>query len=103
MARKQLLLAASTLIAGAAVFFAIASWRLSMPRGRAGFVQTNGLRFVIDRKPFRFVGANVAVMYRDDDRAHMPETLPQAAQTGIRVVRLRPSGGGGPRDVKPIS
>jgi mannan endo-1,4-beta-mannosidase len=103
MAKKQLLLAASTLIAGAAVFFAIASWRLSMPRGRAGFVQTNGLRFVIDRKPFRFVGANVAVMYRDDDRAHMPETLRQAAQIGIKVVRVWASGEGGPRDVKPIA
>ena len=103
MARKQLLLAASTLIAGAAVFFAIASWRLSMPRGRAGFVQTDSLRFVIDRKPFRFVGANVAVMYRDDDRAHMPETLRQAAQVGIKVVRVWASGEGGPRDVKPIA
>ena len=103
MARKQLLLAASTLIAGAAVFFAIASWRLSMPRGRPGFVQTSGLRFVIDRKPFRFVGANVAVMYRDDDRARMSETLRQAAQIGIKVVRVWASGEGGPSDVKPIA
>src|SRR5947207_13935934 len=103
MARKQLLLAASALIAGAAIFFAIASWRLSMPRGRAGFVQTNGLRFVIDREPFRFVGANVAVMYRDDDRAHMPETLRQAAQVGIKVVRVWASGEGGPHEVKPIA
>src|SRR5205814_1563509 len=76
---------------------------LSMPRGRAGFVQTNGLRFVIDGKPFRFVGANVAAMYRDDDRAHMPETLRQAAQIGIKVVRVWASGEGGPRDVKPIA
>src|SRR5256884_699476 len=103
MARKQLLLAASTVIAGAAVFFAIASWRLSMPRGRAGFVQTNGLRFVIDRKPFRFVGANVSVMYRDDDRARMPETLRQTARLGIKVVRVWASGEGGPNDVKPIA
>src|SRR2546429_7400451 len=103
MARKPLLLAASTLIAGAAVLFAIASWRRSMPRGRAGFVQTNGLRFVIDRKPFRFVGANVAVIYRDDDRAHMPETLRQAAQIGIKVVRVWAFGEGRPRGVKPIA
>jgi len=103
MARKQLLLAASTLIAGAAILFAIGSWRLSLPRGRAGFVQTDGLRFVIDRKPFRFVGANVAVMYRDDDRARMPETLRQAAQIGIKVVRVWASGEGGPNDVKPIA
>src|SRR2546426_10063612 len=103
MARKQLLLAASTLIAGAAVFFAVASWRLSMPRGRAGFVQRDGLRFEIDGKPFRFVGANVAVMYRDDDRARMPESLRRAAQVGIKVVRVWASGEGGPDDVKPIA
>src|SRR5438270_12008926 len=103
MARKQLLLAASTLRAGAASLLAIGSWRLSLPRGRAGFVQTDGLRFVIDRKPFRFVGANVAVMYRDDDRARMPETLRQAAQIGIKGVRVWASGEGGPNDGTPIA
>src|SRR5438876_1115222 len=92
-----------SLALGAVVLFAIGSWRLSMPRGRAGFVQTDGLRFVIDRKPFRFVGANVAVMYRDDDRARMPETLRQAAQIGIKVVRVWASGEGGPNDIKPIA
>ncbi len=66
-------------------------------------MQADGLRFVIDRKPFRFVGANVAVMYRDDDRARMPETLRQAAQMGIKVVRVWASGEGGPNDVKPIA
>ena len=103
MARKQLLLAASTLIAGAAILFAISSWRYSRHRGRAGFVHPDGLRFVIDRKPFRFLGANVAVMYRDDDRARMPETLRQAAELGIKVVRVWASGEGGPNDVQPIA
>lgn len=45
----------------------------------------------------------MAVMYRDDDRAKMRETLRQAAQTGIKVVRVWASGEGGPGDVKPIA
>src|ERR1051326_770663 len=103
MARKQFLLAASALIAGAAILFAILYWPGAAHRGRGGFVQADGLRFVIDRKPFRFVGANVAIMYRDDDRAHMPETLQRAAQSGIKVVRVWASGEGGPDDVKPVA
>ena len=58
---------------------------------------------MIGQKPFRFVGANVAVMYRDEDRARMPETLRQAAQAGIKVVRVWASGEGGANDVKPIA
>ena len=54
-------------------------------------------------KPFRFVGANIAVMYRDDDRARMPETLAQAAQAGIKVVRVWASGEGGPNDLGPLA
>jgi mannan endo-1,4-beta-mannosidase len=103
MSRKQLLVAAFALIAGAAVLFAISKWRGAGGRGRPAFVQTDGPRLVIDGKPFRFVGANVALMYRDDDRARMPETLRQAAQTGIKVVRVWASGEGGPNDVKPIA
>jgi len=103
MSRKQLLFAAFALIAGAAVLFAISNWRGSRRRGRPSFVQTNGPRLVIDGKPFRFVGANVAVMYRDDDRARMPETLQQAARIGIKVVRVWAFGEGGPDDVKPIA
>src|SRR2546422_9165855 len=103
MSRKQLLLAVFALIAGAAVLFAISKWRGSGRKGRPGFVQTNGPRLVIDGKPFRFVGANVAVMYRDDDRARMPETLQQAALIGIKVVRVWASSEGGLNDVKPIA
>ena len=33
----------------------------------------------------------------------MPETLLQAAQMGIKVVRVWASGEGGPNDVKPIA
>src|SRR5258708_39315646 len=102
MSRKQLLFAVSALIAGAAVLFAVSSWRSSWRRGRPSFVKTDRARFVVDGKPFRFVGANVAVMYRDEDRARMPETLQQAARLGIKVVRVWATGEGGPNDVKPI-
>jgi mannan endo-1,4-beta-mannosidase len=103
MSRKQLLFAAFVLLAGAAVLFALSSWRGSSRRHRPAFVQADGPRLVVDGKPFRFVGANVAVMYRDDDRARMPETLKQAARIGIKVVRVWASGEGGPNDVKPIA
>jgi mannan endo-1,4-beta-mannosidase len=102
MTRKQLLFAVSVLVAGAAVLFAISNLRNKRRPGRPGFVQADGARFVVDRKPFRFVGANVAVMYRDEDRARMPETLQQAARLGIKVVRVWATGEGGPNDVKPI-
>jgi len=102
MVRKRLVLAAFALIAGAAILFAIYSWRSAGARGRPGFVQTLGGKFVIDRRPFRFVGANVSVMYRDEDRARMPETLRQSARAGIKVVRVWAFGEGGPNDVKPI-
>lgn len=95
--------AASALITGAAILFAISTWRSKGRRGRPGFVQTDGPRFLIDGRPFRFVGANVAVMYRDEDRARMPETLHEAARRGIKVVRVWASGEGGPNDVKPIA
>ena len=102
MSRKQWLLAASSLIVGAAVLLVAVNWR-DQKSHRAGFVRADGNRFVIDGRPFRFVGANVAVMYRDDDRARMPETLRRAAQIGIKVVRVWASGEGGPDDVKPIA
>jgi mannan endo-1,4-beta-mannosidase len=103
MSRKQLLLVAFAIIALAAILFAAAFWRSPNRSGASGFVLAKGLRFIVDGKPFRFVGANVAVMYRDEDRARMPETLRQAAQVGIKVVRVWASGEGGPSDVKPIA
>src|SRR5438128_2666133 len=103
MNRKRLLLVALALIAGAAVLFMISSWRGKARRGRPGFVQSENGRFVIDGRPFRFVGANVSVIYRDDDRARMPETLREAARVGIKVVRVWASGEGGPNDVKPVA
>ena len=102
MGRKQLLLAASALLAGAAVLFAVASWRSSKRHGRTGFVQTNGARFEIDGKPFRFVGANVDLLFRQDTRDHFEDIMHVAANNGISVVRVWVSGEGGPEDVQPF-
>jgi mannan endo-1,4-beta-mannosidase len=100
---KRLLLIAALVIVGAA-FFLFIRWNESSPTTNLfPFVQTRGNRFVIGGRPFRFVGANVSVMYRDEDRARMPETLRQASQAGIRVVRIWASGEGGPGDVGPVA
>ena len=99
---RRLVVAASALLAVAAIVFAFSSWREGRGSARRGFVRANGVRFVVDGKPFRFAGANVSVMYRDEDRARMPETLRQASQLGIKVVRVWAFGEGGPNDVKPI-
>lgn len=69
---------------------------------RSEFARARGGRFFINKKPFRFVGANVAVMYRDEDRERMPETIRRGAQAGIKVVRVWAFGEGGPNDVKPV-
>lgn len=103
MSRRQFLLAAAALIAVAAIVFAISVWRSPSRDARPAFVRASGLRFVVGGRPFRFVGANVAIMYRDEDRARMPETFRQAAQVGIKVVRVWAFGEGGPNDVKPIA
>jgi mannan endo-1,4-beta-mannosidase len=98
MCRKSLLgLALACGLSGAALFFSACD-----PRGggdarqaRQGFVARDGARFVIDGKPFRFAGANVSVMYRDEDRERMPDTLREAARDGLRVVRVWAFGEGG--------
>ncbi|MDQ2855608.1 MAG: hypothetical protein M3R68_04710, partial [Acidobacteriota bacterium] len=102
MPKKILVLAAVALCLSAAFLFLRSRPDGKGRVGRPGFVQVSAGRFVIDGQPFRFVGANVAVMFRDEDRAHMPETMRQAAQAGIKVVRVWAFGEGGPDDVKPI-
>src|ERR1044072_1701055 len=92
MGKKSLLIAAFICLGGSAIFFAAQSGRGG---ARRGFVLTNGARFRVDGQPFRFVGANVAVMYRDEDRARMPETLRLAAEHGISVIRVWAFGEGG--------
>ena len=103
MRKSGLLVAVSLLFAATAALYTLTACDGPNRRPREHFLATNGLRFVIDGRPFRFVGANVAVLYRDEDRARMPETLARAAQAGIRVIRVWASGEGGPGDVKPIA
>jgi mannan endo-1,4-beta-mannosidase len=103
MNRNRVFLAVAAMIAVAANLYLIVRRNNPGSSRPPGFVRAQGLRFIVDGKPFRFVGANVALMYRDEDRARMPETLQQAAQLGIKVVRVWASGEGGPKDVKPIA
>lgn len=93
MGKKLLLLLAFTLVVGAAIFFA--AQQGNVRAARPGFVATRGAQFVIDNQPFRFVGANVSVMYREEDRTRMPETLRVAAADGVRVIRVWAYGEGG--------
>lgn len=87
MFRKSLLLVAlAGLLAGAALFFFTQTD--ARPAARRGFVSTDGTRFLVDGQPFRFTGANVSVMYREEDRERMPETMREAARDGLRVVRV---------------
>src|SRR5687768_17067272 len=105
MKKKLFLVAALILVGSAAVLFLNASPAADNGAGASGlpFARQRGGRFFVDNKPFRFVGANVAVMYRDEDRERMPETLRQAAQAGMRVVRVWAFGEGGPGDVGPLA
>jgi mannan endo-1,4-beta-mannosidase len=103
MLKKVFVIAALTIIVSTAFLLFRGLSRTdddSLPAN--AFVRTRGSQFVIAGKPFRFVGANVSVMYRDEDRARMPETLRRASQAGIRVVRVWASGEGGPGDIGPV-
>lgn len=97
MSRRFFIFAAFALVLGAAIFFVARGVRNGSGRGpaRIGFVSSRGPQFLVDGRPFRFVGANVAVMYKNDDRERMPETLRVAALDGLRVVRVWAFGEGG--------
>jgi mannan endo-1,4-beta-mannosidase len=101
--KTKFVAAVLVLIASAAVLFLVASPNGATNSAAGPFVRQRGGRFFVGNRPFRFVGANVAVMYRDEDRARMPETLQQASQAGIKVVRVWAFGEGGPNDVKPTA
>ena len=103
MNKKSFVIAALILVGSAAVLFYGCRPNAGSGSSRGQFVHRRSGRFEIDERPFRFVGANVAVMYRDEDRERMPETLKQAALAGIKVVRVWAFGEGGPNDVKPIA
>ena len=102
MNKKLLAIAALALSGSAALLFLLTSSN-GGASSRSVFVRLNRGRFTQNGQPFRFVGANVAVMYRDEDRERMPETLKQASDAGIKVVRVWAFGEGGPNDVKPMA
>jgi mannan endo-1,4-beta-mannosidase len=107
MGKKWILIAALALVVGAAIFFVTRGTRTGSgarhKTTRPGFVGVEGARFMVDGQPFRFVGANVAVMYKDEDRARMPETLRAVSENGIRVIRVWANGEGGPNDIGPLA
>lgn len=87
MGKRKLSIAASILLLGAAILFAT-QLREDSRAARRGFVTTKGSRFFVDGRPFRFVGANVAVIYGNEERAFMPDTMREAARDGVQVVRI---------------
>jgi mannan endo-1,4-beta-mannosidase len=104
MSRKLLAIAALVVLLGAAIFFVARSQRSNSSSSAivrrssnlpAGFITTDETKFSIDGKPFRFVGANVAIMYREEDRERMPETLREVAKDGVKVIRVWAHGEGG--------
>jgi mannan endo-1,4-beta-mannosidase len=99
MGKRKIFIAASILLLGAAILFATQLRDNSSDAARRGFVTARGARFFLDGRPFRFVGANVAIMYREEDRARMPETLREAARGGVRVIRVWAFGEGGEDDI----
>lgn len=103
MLKKSFVVAALAVSVGAALFLFKGRLDGEQHPGRSGFVQVRGGRFLVDGQPFKFVGANVAIMFRDEDRAQMPETMRQASQAGIKVVRVWAFGEGGPDDVRPMT
>jgi mannan endo-1,4-beta-mannosidase len=52
------------------------------------FVRVGGGRFFLGGRPFRFLGANVAVMFGPRQRAAYEATLDAAVEDGLRVVRV---------------
>src|SRR5260370_36618748 len=101
MGKRKFLFAAAAVIAGAAVLFALSHWRDGEARARPtrpGFVQANGARFMLDGKPFRFAGANVAEIEPDDDPPIMIGTLRQPPQGGIKVLPVSARGAAQPAD-----
>ena len=102
MQKKAFVIAALALVVGTAFLLVRERTQPNSHSAPNAFVRVSGSRFVIAGKPFRFVGANVSVMHREEDRARMPETLRQASLAGIRVVRVWASGEGGPNDIGPV-
>lgn len=58
------------------------------PPDASGFVRVEGNRFILDGKPFHFVGANLSIMHHPEKRRGAEEVLTAAARDGIRVARV---------------
>ena len=58
----------------------------AIPTG--AFVRIDGANFVVDGKPFAFVGANLDVMHGAEERARAPETIAAARADGLTVGRV---------------
>ncbi|MDX6611937.1 MAG: mannan endo,4-beta-mannosidase [Blastocatellia bacterium] len=104
MGKKVIVVAALGITLSAAIVFLLGTGRGNgVPRGPAGFVQRDGARLTVDGKPYRFVGANIDLMFQKDTRSHMPAMMQFAAGKGITVVRVWASGEGGLEDVQPAN
>jgi mannan endo-1,4-beta-mannosidase len=97
-AKLNLFYLALALAVGASIFLTVSDPRAARREPSRGFVHAAGTRFILDGEPFRYAGANVAVMYRDEDRALMPQTLRHAAQLGLKVIRVWANGEGRAED-----
>lgn len=102
MGKRVIVVAALVITLSAAIIFLVGVGR-GPSRGRAGFVQADGARLVVDGKPYRFVGANIDLMFQKDTRSHLPVMMQFAAANGITVARVWASGEGGLQDVQPAN
>jgi mannan endo-1,4-beta-mannosidase len=98
MIRKITTWAAFAILVGAAIL--LGAWRQGSVHSRkapAGFVGADGHRFVLNGKPFRFAGANAAILFgaEADD---MPARVRAVANDDLRVLRVWASGESGPDD-----
>lgn len=98
MGKRKLSIAASIILLGAAILFATQLQTRSSSVAPRGFVTARGARFFVDGRPFRFVGANAAVIYGTEERALMPQTISEAARMGVTVMRIWASGESGADD-----
>ncbi|HVZ71000.1 MAG TPA: hypothetical protein VHJ20_01385 [Polyangia bacterium] len=74
----------------ALVIIAVSLALLVLPLRTVGdpFVRRNGRDLMLDKKPFHFVGANLAIMHGPANRAAAEAVLTGAAKDGVRVGRV---------------
>ena len=84
-----ILIAALTVVLGAASFVVRDNPSGQRAESSKSFVERRGSHFAIDGRPFRFVGANVPII---------PGEMAKAASVGIKVIRIWALGEGESRD-----